>query len=252
MSAVCSFAVAPAAAGRVAPVRRASRASAFAGAESKRALTATSRRHDVNVCRARGAVAVTAASRDPRDSPIVRANNGAAPAREPVADVGRVTSAFAQIAQTLWAARKGFVAIAFAMALCLLDPAAAVAGRGGRSGGRMGGSSFRSTSRSMGSGMGGMGGMGAGAGAGAMGAGRAGAAGASGAAGAGAANYGPRAGLGMPSFFFMPSFGYGYGWGMGGGFIMMKVLMQIFLMYMVYSYLFGGRGGRGAGGNAAY
>ena len=25
----------------------------------------------------------------------------------------------------------------------------------------------------------------------------------------------------------------------------MKVLMQIFLMYMVYSYLFGGRGGRG-------
>ena len=250
MSAVCSFAVAPAAAGRVAPVRRASRASAFAGAESKRALMATSRRHDVNVCRARGAVAVTAASRDPRDSPIVRANNGAAPAREPVADVGRVTSAFARVAQTLWAARKGFVAIAFAMALSLLDPAAAVAGRGGRSGGRMGGSSFRSTSRSMGSGMGGMGGMGARAGA--MGAGRAGAAGASGAAGAGAANYGPRVGLGMPSFFFMPSFGYGYGWGMGGGFIMMKVLMQIFLIYMVYSFLFGGRGGRGGGGDPAY
>ena len=81
----------------------------------------------------------------------------------------------------------------------------------------------------------------------------AGPAGAAGAAGAGAANYGPRrAGFGMPSLFFMPSFGYGYGWGMGGGFIMMKVLMQVFLIYMVYSFLFGGRGGRGAGGDAAY
>ena len=211
MSAVCSFAVAPAAAGRVAPVRRASRASAFAGAESKRALMATSRRHDVNVCRARGAVAVTAASRDPRDSPIVRANNGAAPAREPVADVGRVTSAFARVAQTLWAARKGFVAIAFAMALSLLDPAAAVAGRGGRSGGRMGGSSFRSTSRSMGSGMGGMGGMGAGAGAGAMGAGRAGAAGASGAAGAGAATTVPAWDSACPPSSSCPRSGTGTG-----------------------------------------
>ena len=247
-AAVSSFAVAPAASGRVVAVRRASRASAFAGADCRRALTATS---SARLCRARGAVAVTAASRDPRDSPIVHANNGAAPAREPVAPAGRVTAVFARVARTLWAARKGFVAVAFAAALSLLDPSAAVAGRGGRSGGRMGGSSFRSTSRSMGSGMGGMGGMGAGAGA--MGAGRAGAGGAAGAARAGSVNYGPRStGLGMPSFFFMPSFGYGYGWGMGGGFMMMKVLMQLFLMYMVYSYLFGGRGGRGAGGNAAY
>ena len=239
-AAVSSLAVAPAATGRVAAVRRASRASSFAGADCKRALMSS-----VHLCRARGAVAVTAASRDPRDSPIVRANGGTAPSREPVADVGRVTAAFARVAQTLWAARKGVFAIAFAVALSLLDPSAAVAGRGGRSGGRMGGSSFRSTSRSMGSGMGGMGG----AGAGAMG----GRAGAAGAAGAGAANYGPRrAGFGAPSLFFMPSFGYGYGWGMGGGFIMMKVLMQVFLIYMVYSYLFGGRGGRGAGGDAAY
>jgi hypothetical protein len=28
--------------------------------------------------------------------------------------------------------------------------------------------------------------------------------------------------------------------------------MQVFLIYMVYSFLFGGRGGRGAGGDAAY
>ena len=73
-AAVSSFAVAPAAAGRIAAVRRASRASSFAGADCKRALMWTS---SVHLCRARGAVAVTAASRDPRDSPIVRANGGA-------------------------------------------------------------------------------------------------------------------------------------------------------------------------------
>ena len=110
----------------------------------------------------------------------------------------------------------------------------------------MGGSSFRSTSRSMGSGMGGMG-----AGAWAAWAARAPARWA--AARARRARRAPArrttvpaARIGAPSLFFMPSFGYGYGWGMGGGFIMMKVLMQVFLIYMVYSYLFGGRGGRGA------
>ena len=59
----------------------------------------------------------------------------------------------------------------------------------------------------------------------------------------------------MPSFFFMPSFGwggygYGMGYGMGGGFMMyqvMKVLIQLFIFYMVYNYLFGNRGGRGQG-----
>jgi hypothetical protein len=238
MSAVSVFSVAPRAAGRVVAARRASRSSAFVGAESKRPLMTSS---SVSA-RPRGAVAAMAVS-DFRDSPIVRANNGATPAREPVADVSRVTATFARVVQTLWNARKGFAAIAFAVALALVDAGAAVAGRGGgRSGGRMGGSSFRSTSRSMGTGMGGgMGGMG---GAAAMGPGTTAATGAG-------AGYGPRVGLGMPSFFFMPSFGYGYGYGMGGGFIMMKVIMQLFLLYMVYSFIFGGgMGSRGAGGNA--
>ena len=55
---------------------------------------------------------------------------------------------------------------------------------------------------------------------------------------------------GMPSLFFMPSFGYGYGYGIGGGYIVMKVLVQMYMMYMIYSYLFGPRGGRGSGSNA--
>lgn len=243
-AAVSSLAVAPAATGRVAAVRRASRASSFAGADCKRALMSS-----VHLCRARGAVAMTAASRDPRDSPIVRANGGTAPSREPVADVGRVTAAFARVAQTLWAARKGVFAIAFAVALSLLDPSAAVAGRGGRSGGRMGGSSFRSTSsRSMGGGGFGAAGRGAGAGAAA-----ASATGAGAAAGqrAGYAPAGPRFGLGMPSFFFMPSFGYGYGYGaMGAGYMMMKMMMNLMILFVLYQFLFGGRSGRGGGAGA--
>ena len=121
-AAVSSLAVAPAATGRVAAVRRASssRASSFAGADCRSSQMWTS---SVHLCRARGAVAVTAASRDPRDSPIV-ARTAARRPREPVADVGRVTAAFARVAQTLWAARKGVFAIAFAVALSLLDPPA--------------------------------------------------------------------------------------------------------------------------------
>jgi|TARA_B110000259_G_scaffold169747_1_gene199869 hypothetical protein len=239
MSAVSVFsAVAPTSAGRVIPRgASSSRSSVFVGFESKHVIKS-------RVCfRGKGTVVAVAASRaefsDPRESPIVRANNGISPAREPVA-VNKVAASLTRLVEVLWRSRKGFAAIAFALALALVDPGAAVAGRGGgRSGGRMGGSSFRSTSRSTGQGLGGMGGMGGGLGAAGA---RTGAAGASG-AGAGAA---PRMGMGMPSLFFMPSFGYGYG--MGGGYMLMKVLVQVVMMYMIYTYFFGGpRGGRGNG-----
>jgi hypothetical protein len=237
MSAVSVFsAVAPTSAGRVIPRgASSSRSSVFVGFESKHVIKS-------RVCfRGKGTVVAVAASRaefsDPRESPIVRANNGISPAREPVA-VNKVAASLTRLVEVLWRSRKGFAAIAFALALALVDPGAAVAGRGGgRSGGRMGGSSFRSTSRSTGQGLGGMGGMGGGLGAAGA---RTGAAGAS---GAGAA---PRMGMGMPSLFFMPSFGYGYG--MGGGYMLMKVLVQVVMMYMIYTYFFGGpRGGRGNG-----
>jgi hypothetical protein len=245
MAAVSVFTAVPAAAGRVsARLSSASRSSAFAGAESKRVIVAK-----VSIQR-RGAVAVTARRADisnPHTSPIVKANNGETHVREKNGmDVNRVTRSLTRVVEALWGARRGFALVAFSIALALVDADAAVAGRGGgRSGGRMGGSSFRSSSRSMGGGMGGMGGMG---GAGAMGAGAAGAA-RVGATGAGAATA-PRMGMGMPSLFFMPSFGYGYGYGIGGGYIVMKVLVQMYMMYMIYSYLFGPRGGRGSGSNA--
>jgi hypothetical protein len=35
---------------------------------------------------------------------------------------------------------------------------------------------------------------------------------------------------------------------MGGGYMLMKVLVQVVMMYMIYTYFFGGpRGGRGNG-----
>ena len=112
----------------------------------------------------------------------------------------------------------------------------------------MGGSSFRSTSsRSMGGGRGAAG-RGAGAGAGAASAtGRGAAAGQH----AGYAPAGPRFGLGMPSFFFMPSFGYGYGYGaMDAGFMMMKLAMNLMILFLLYQWIFGGRSGRGGGASA--
>ena len=175
---------------------------------------------------------------------------------EPTASVPAARKPLAEtlgaIAQTLWGLRRGAVMLAFALGLALVDAGPALAGRGGRSGGRMGGSSFRSTSaRSMGGGMGtGMGGgMGGGARAGSMGAGAAGA----GAAGA------QRQPMGMgPRFLFMPSFGpFGYGMGMGYGAgpmylvsSVLRLLINVWLMFMVYQFLFGGRR-NGNGGDAA-
>ena len=190
-------------------------------------------------------VAVAAAPRDENPkatSPIVRMATGAEEpsssvpaARNPLLDrVGDVIG-------TLWGLRKGVVMLAFARGLALVDAGPALAGRGGRSGGRMGGSSFRSTSaRSMGGGMGGMGGMGAGSmgGTGAMG-------------GAGAQRQGMGMGMGMgPRFMFMPSFGMGYGMGAGPMYAMgsvLRLLMNVWLMFMVYQFLFGGRPRNGPG-----
>ena len=190
-------------------------------------------------------VAMAAVPRDENPkatSPIVRMATGAEEpsssvpaAREPLLDrVGAVMS-------TLWGLRKGAVMLAFALGLALVDAGPALAGRGGRSGGRMGGSSFRSTSaRSMGGGMGGMGGMGAGSmgGTGAMG-------------GAGAQRQGMGMGMGMgPRFMFMPSFGMGYGMGAGPMYAMgsvLRLLMNVWLMFMVYQFLFGGRPRNGPG-----
>jgi len=190
-------------------------------------------------------VAVAAAARDENPkatSPIVRMATGAEEpsssvpaAREPLLDrVGAVMN-------TLWGLRKGVVMLAFALGLALVDAGPALAGRGGRSGGRMGGSSFRSTSaRSMGGGMGGMGAgaMGGGMGAGAMG-------------GAGAQRQGMGMGMGMgPRFMFMPSFGMGYGMGAGPMYAMgsvLRLLMNVWLMFMVYQFLFGGRPRNGPG-----
>ena len=192
-------------------------------------------------------VAVAAAARDENPkatSPIVRMATGAEEpsssvpaAREPLLDrVGAVMS-------TLWGLRKGAVMLAFALGLALVDAGPALAGRGGRSGGRMGGSSFRSTSaRSMGGGMG-AGSMGGGMGAGAMGAGAMG--------GAGAQRQGMGMGMGMgPRFMFMPSFGMGYGMGAGPMYAMgsvLRLLMNVWLMFMVYQFLFGGRPRNGPG-----
>ena len=176
---------------------------------------------------------------------------------EPTASVPAARKPLAEtlgaIAQTLWGLRRGAVMLAFALGLALVDAGPALAGRGGRSGGRMGGSSFRSTSaRSMsGGGMGGMGGMGGGARAGSMGAGAAG-------AGAAGAQRQPM-GMGGPRFLFMPSFGpFGYGMGMGYGmgpmYVMgsvLRLLINVWLMFMVYQFLFGGRR-NGNGGDAAY
>ena len=190
-------------------------------------------------------VAVAAAARDENPkatSPIVRMATGAEEpsssvpaAREPLLDrVGDVMS-------TLWGLRKGVVMLAFALGLALVDAGPALAGRGGRSGGRMGGSSFRSTSaRSMGGGIGSMGAgsMGGGMGAGAMG-------------GAGAQRQAGGMGMGMgPRFMFMPSFGMGYGMGMGPMYAMgsvLRLLMNVWLMFMVYQFLFGGRPRNGPG-----
>ena len=190
-------------------------------------------------------VAMAAVPRDENPkatSPIVRMATGAEEpsssvpaAREPLLDrVGDVMS-------TLWGLRKGVVMLAFALGLALVDAGPALAGRGGRSGGRMGGSSFRSTSaRSMGGGMGSMGAgsMGGGMGAGAMG-------------GAGAQRQAGGMGMGMgPRFMFMPSFGMGYGMGMGPMYAMgsvLRLLMNVWLMFMVYQFLFGGRPRNGPG-----
>ena len=189
-------------------------------------------------------VAMAAVPRDENPkatSPIVRMATGAEEpsssvpaAREPLLDrVGAVMS-------TLWGLRKGAVMLVFALGLALVDASPALAGRGGRSGGRMGGSNFRSTSaRSMGGGMG-AGSMGGGMGAGAMG-------GAMGGAGA------QRQGMGMgmgPRFMFMPSFGMGYGMGAGPMYAMgsvLRLLMNVWLMFMVYQFLFGGRPRNGPG-----
>ena len=192
-------------------------------------------------------VAVAAAARDENPkatSPIVRMATGVEEpsssvpaAREPLLDrVGAVMN-------TLWGLRKGVVMLAFALGLALVDAGPALAGRGGRSGGRMGGSSFRSTSaRSMGGGMG-AGSMGGGMGAGAMGAGAMG--------GAGAQRQGMGMGMGMgPRFMFMPSFGMGYGMGAGPMYAMgsvLRLLMNVWLMFMVYQFLFGGRPRNGPG-----
>lgn len=190
-------------------------------------------------------VAVAAAARDENPkatSPIVRMATGAEEpsssvpaAREPLLDrVGAVMN-------TLWGLRKGVVMLAFALGLALVDAGPALAGRGGRSGGRMGGSSFRSTSaRSMGGGIGSMGAgsMGGGMGAGAMG-------------GAGAQRQAGGMGMGMgPRFMFMPSFGMGYGMGAGPMYAMgsvLRLLMNVWLMFMVYQFLFGGRPRNGPG-----
>ena len=177
---------------------------------------------------------------------------------EPTASVPAARKPLAEtlgaIAQTLWGLRRGAVMLAFALGLALVDAGPALAGRGGRSGGRMGGSSFRSTSaRSMGGGGmgGGMGGLGGGSRAGSMGAGAAG-------AGAAGAQRQPM-GMGGPRFLFMPSFGpFGYGMGMGYGmgpmYVMgsvLRLLINVWLMFMVYQFLFGGRR-NGNGGDAAY
>ena len=194
-------------------------------------------------------VAVAAAPRDENPkatSPIVRMATGVEEpsssvpaARNPLLDrVGDVIG-------TLWGLRKGVVMLAFALGLALVDAGPALAGRGGRSGGRMGGSSFRSTSaRSMGGGMGSMGAgsMGGGMGAGAMG-------------GAGAQRQAGGMGMGMgPRFMFMPSFGMGYGMGMGPMYAMgsvLRLLMNVWLMFMVYQFLFGGRPRNGPGSRPA-
>jgi len=164
---------------------------------------------------------------------------------EPTASVPAARKPLAEtlgaIAQTLWGLRRGAVMLAFALGLALVDAGPALAGRGGRSGGRMGGSSFRSTSaRSMGGGIGSMGAgsMGGGMGAGAMG-------------GAGAQRQAGGMGMGMgPRFMFMPSFGMGYGMGMGPMYAMgsvLRLLMNVWLMFMVYQFLFGGRPRNGPG-----
>ena len=198
----------------------------------------------------------------PRESPIARLAAGRAPAPRaptpPGAAVDAARDALARVVRTVWAARKGLACAAFAVCLALLDASPAFArGRGGgRSGGRMGGSSFRSAgSRSMGGGMHGAGAMGGGAGMGAgMGAG-ASRAPSSSAAAASAARAAPpqsRGGFGfMPSFFFMPSFGWGgYGYGMmGPGYMIMRVFTNLLLAYLIFNFLFGGRRNND-GGNA--
>ena len=83
-----------------------------------------------------------------------------------------------------------------------------------------------------------MGGMGAGSmgGTGAMG-------------GAGAQRQGMGMGMG-PRFMFMPSFGMGYGMGAGPMYAMgsvLRLLMNVWLMFMVYQFLFGGRPRNGPG-----
>lgn len=98
---------------------------------------------------------------------------------------------------------------------------------------------------------GGMGGLGGGSRAGSMGAGAAG-------AGAAGAQRQPM-GMGGPRFLFMPSFGpFGYGMGMGYGAgpmyvagSVLRLLLNVWLMFMVYQFLFGGRR-NGNGGDAAY
>ena len=248
MSAVTVANLAPAA-GRAAVARRAvssgsSRSSPFVGAKvaSRPSTVPRAVRAAATIARARDPTS------DPRDSPIARIAAGVdAPAAAPERAFD-VRAAFRSTVERLWNARKAVACAALAVVLSLADAGAAVAGRSGRSGGRMGGSSFRSTSsRSMGGGgrrrwprrgRGCRGGVGAGAGA---------------AAGqrAGYAPAGPRFGLGMPSFFFMPSFGYGYGYGaMGAGYMMMKMMMNLMILFVLYQFLFGGRSGRGGGAGA--
>ena len=249
MSAVTVANLAPAA-GRAAVARRAvssgsSRSSPFVGAKvaSRPSTVPRAVRAAATIARARDPTS------DPRDSPIARIAAGVdAPAAAPERAFD-VRAAFRSTVERLWNARKAVACAALAVVLSLADAGAAVAGRSGRSGGRMGGSSFRSTSsRSMGGGGFGAAGRGAGAGAAA-----ASATGAGAAAGqrAGYAPAGPRFGLGMPSFFFMPSFGYGYGYGaMGAGYMMMKMMMNLMILFVLYQFLFGGRSGRGGGAGA--
>ena len=219
MSAVTVANLAPAA-GRAAVARRAvssgsSRSSPKSGTERlrravwrlDRAPAATSRRRD-----GRRAPAIQAS--DPRESPIGPAASRRRSLDAPAAAPERafdVRAAFRSTVERLWNARKAVACAALAVVLSLADAGAAVAGRSGRSGGRMGGGSFRSTSsRSMGGSEipkspaarnqsrypGGKPTRATGQ----------------------RAKYstGPRFGLGMPSFFFMPSFGYGYGYGAMG------------------------------------
>ena len=86
---------------------------------------------------------------------------------------------------------------------------------------------------------------------GGMGAGSLGGAGAMGGAGAQRQAGGMGMGMGMgPRFMFMPSFGMGYGMGAGPMYAMgsvLRLLMNVWLMFMVYQFLFGGRPRNGPG-----